>query len=59
MITMLENLCREFFGIGFDKVLVGVMGVAALWFEVALIKDIQTTKKLIAKKELEGSTKLS
>lgn len=59
MITMLDNLCREFLGIGFDKVLVGFMGVVALCFDVSLIKDIQKTKKLIAKKELEGATKLS
>lgn len=59
MITILDNLCREFFGIGLDKVLAGYVGVVALWLSVETIKDIQTTKKLIAKKELEGSTNLS
>lgn len=50
MITILDNLCREFFGIGLDKVLAGYVGVVALWLSVETIKDIQTTKKLIAKK---------
>lgn len=59
MITMLENLCREFLGISFARVLAGFVGVIALWLAIEGIKDSQTTKKLIAKKELEGSTKLS
>ena len=57
---MLENLCREFLGISFARVLAGFVGVIALWLAIEAKKDSQTTKKkLIAKKELEGSTKLS
>ena len=59
MITMLENLCREFLGISFARVLAGFVGVIALWLAIEAKKDSQATKKLIAKKELEGSTKLS